>query len=1020
MPLRASPAVVRPLVLACLAAVAFALRSEPAPAGAQTTPPPVGVGYRLVDTWTDVPPRPGPGRFGDAADISSAPDGTVYVLDRAQNALHVLGPDGTARVWWPYPVGEDGDGGAWRWLRLDVGFDGRPHLLARGSFAVEPPGTPVVRYRVDILAADGSVAARRDLGTVTPERYVDLAVRSDGRVYLTRTSGNVARFGTHAIEVLAPDGTHGPLALEPSPLTIPLALDVAADGTLYVVDQFPHSSMPPGPGKVDGVAVFGPDGAYQRTIQFTGAMDVAVGPAGIFVSKDNEVYGLGERPGDHRMLYGGPTVQKNPYRLTALGVPSMFSLDVPPNGGPLRASMTHCSFQGVLAFDLSGGGRGPVEPTFSGALDLPSLRGPIYPLRMDAGARVALLQGRFEPATGPGLPVAPFFSQLYTADPQTVQHWAPDGSLLGQMGTCGVWNAPLGVSDLAVDGDDIYTIDAQSITRRPDDRVPLWRQYALAFLDDPLALPHLTAVAADGGRVAVLDAGSRSVLLLDAAGELVGAWSSADVSLGIPTDIGLAGSRLIVSYDGSSRFETFDLDLPGASLSDLLAGGAVTPAPIRAAAIGPTGEVVALGTDGWVYRYRADDLRVDGRVDPETAWPLPDSGASARDIAVDDAGRVHVAWVDASEPVSETLNLDQHIDIRRGGVWVYQPFPAVDSAAGVGLDDPECITRADKAIEPQAIRLGETLEVKLRVDGTCRGERRPLQLAIVINTSKQMNNDNGLDRAKAAVIALLGRLSGYQSDMGVTLVSFSDQARLDVPFTNSSPRGHYLSEVAAAVASLDVAEGTDLAGALELAGQELARVKGDDTAVRQAVLMVTDGGEMDAGDDPTAAAAALRAAGVTLYAEVHPYFTLRAADLAGLTALVGGEDQLFTTFTPEAIDRQLDVLTAYAPSTRLPFETVDIRDQLPQTMRYVEGSAVPPATYDAAARELRWEGVAADQASVALRYRVEPLTYGSWLPVGLRGGVDADGGHLADFPIPAARVRGVGEVLLPVARVGVR
>ena len=57
----------------------------------------VAVTYRLVDTWTDAPWALVAGRFGRVVDISSAPDGTIYVLDGAHAAVHVLAPDGTPR-----------------------------------------------------------------------------------------------------------------------------------------------------------------------------------------------------------------------------------------------------------------------------------------------------------------------------------------------------------------------------------------------------------------------------------------------------------------------------------------------------------------------------------------------------------------------------------------------------------------------------------------------------------------------------------------------------------------------------------------------------------------------------------------------------------------------------------------------------------------------------------------------------------------------------------------------------------
>lgn len=95
-----------------------------------------------------------------------------------------------------------------------------------------------------------------DLGTVSPERYVDVAARADGRLYLVRTDGNVASRGdiSYGIDVFSASGEKLE-TLTPPQFTIPLTLDLAPDGSLYVVDQFPRTGQTPTPGEVDGVAV---------------------------------------------------------------------------------------------------------------------------------------------------------------------------------------------------------------------------------------------------------------------------------------------------------------------------------------------------------------------------------------------------------------------------------------------------------------------------------------------------------------------------------------------------------------------------------------------------------------------------------------------------------------------------------------------------------------------------------------------------------------------------------------------
>lgn len=993
-----------------------------------------GLAYRLVDTWGQVPPRPGPGRFGDAADLGAAPDGTVYLLDRAQNALHVQAPDGHWRARWPHPEA-DGD---WRWLRVDVGPDGRIYLLARRVVGSPAPGRPAeISFAVDVLDAEGVRSARHELGSVAPERYIDLAVRADGRVYLSRTSGDVARQGTNAIDRLMPDGTLAE-AWRPPELTIALNLDVAADGTLYLVDQFPHSARPPGPGKVDGVAIFGPDGDYRETVQMSGAMDVAVGPAGVFVSKADAIYRLGER----QPLFTGPTIQKNPYRLTSLGIPTMFSLNVSPDpAGPLRAAMSHCSFQGLLEFEPTPDGRFGA-PAFSGALDLPSLRGPVYPARVDADRDLRLLQGRFEPATGEGLPVAPFFSALYTADPQTVQRWDPAGALPGQLGACGVWNAPLGVRDLAVEGETVYTIDSQALTRRPDERLAEWTRFGLSLAPTAFFSPLLAAVGADAGRVAILDVGRQGVILTDAAGGRGRLLELPGDPLGVAADLALAGDRLVVGWGGSQRVMDFDLDGLEDDATALVPRAAFTvpgPGPIRSLAAGPAGETVVLSAQGWVWVYPPGYGHADGGAEVDagasafTGWPLPDLTVSARDVAVDREGRIHVAWVDAAEAAGPALNLDQRTDIRRAGVWVYAPSHAVETTPAA-VRPGACTLVGRTELAPASVAPGDAVEVGLALDGGCSGEAASTQVVVVFNASESMNNDNALDRAKRHTIELLGRLDSVGAWDGplqtVQLVTFgpgsagaADRLRIDAanPFGAPGQSEGILQQgvtgpsgAAMAIADLVAAGPTELARALEQAGELLAGSAAP--GQRRVVLIVSDGAPLAAGDEPAGAAQTLREDGVELFAAIHPFVGLDEADLAPWIALVGGADRLFTIFTPEAIERQAERLIDEHPAAAAPLPALLVTERLAPGMRYIEGSAEPAADYNPTTHTLTWSFPSAADAA-RMRYRVQVEGLGSWRRVS-EGAIalrtDAPAEPLLRFPVPVLRVRGKGEAYMPV------
>jgi hypothetical protein len=224
-----------------------------APDDIAADPPPAGLIYRLADTWSGEPWRPEAGRFGQVADISSPPAdpaGPIYVLDSRQRVVHVLERDGRPRAVFavrPFDAVDE----PWMVQRLDVGFDGMLYVL---SASLRP--TPDLRYyrlRIDRLTPDGRRLAQIELRSIGPFAYRDLAIRSDGRIYLSRVftaAGGAGPGGTplptpdatgplRAVDVLDPAG-HLVASLSPPELVFPDSLDIAADGTLYVVNRIPR------------------------------------------------------------------------------------------------------------------------------------------------------------------------------------------------------------------------------------------------------------------------------------------------------------------------------------------------------------------------------------------------------------------------------------------------------------------------------------------------------------------------------------------------------------------------------------------------------------------------------------------------------------------------------------------------------------------------------------------------------------------------------------------------------------
>lgn len=990
-------------------------RLLPLPAAAQgqgTPPPPLALeapSYRQSAAWNEEPWRARAGHYGETADITSLPDGRLLILDRRLNALHVLDAAGEALDLWRQPDQAQDPASPWRWLRVDAGADGRLHVLSRAQLPATESEPAQVAWRVDHLDGSGRRVGDIELAPVAPQRYVDVAARADGRIYLVRTDGNVASRGdiAYGIEVY---GATGDLleTLVPPQFTIPLTLDLDAEGRLYVVDQFPHTGQTPAPGKVDGVAVFGPDHAYQRTLPFSGASDVAAGPGGaLYVSRNNEVYQLA--PGEPRLLFSGPTIQKNPYALTSLGRPEMFSVDVRPDGRPV-ASLGHCSFQGLVDLPAAGS---TAAPKVVGALDAPELRGPIHPWRIAAsGDRTAVLQARYEPAPPDmaGSLGAPYLLQRYTADVQSVLLYQGD-RLLGQTGACGVWNQPWGVRDIALDGEDLWTIDAEAIRLRQGMGPEPERVFALSLLDDPLATPQLGAVSAHGGRAALLDLASAKVILVDR--ELQPAGEPLPYSGPPPADLALHGDRLALAQGaGIAVHHLADRGAPPLRLA--------APGPLIALAFGPGGRLVALSGDGWLADFgplAGLDARAQGAVagaeplPPLAAWRLPDPRSQARDLAVDGRGRVLVTWVENQPFAGAEGGVDPagSILVKAAGVWVFQP----QGAAGETLvppvsAGPGCRLGGRKQLAPSRIRAGETLTVTLTIEGHCPAARSALDLAVVLDLSKSMANDYGLDRARAALLDLLPRTAG--ADLRLALVGAGTNGGL------IRPLGPLEAGIGQQLLDQSPAGERRLAPALALAAEALGPAM-EASPRRRAVLLLTDGAAAPA-DALGPAVAELRAAGIAVQLWLHPGRFISTTELAQLTSDLGGE-AVTAVEGPESAAALWDLLSASRPHAGALASVLTLEDWLSPGHTLVEGSVQPAANWDPSASRLSWElkDLKADRPTV-LRYQLQPQGLGSRVPVDARPAqaafTDGQGrsGSLT-LPRPWLWLEGRGLVWLP-------
>lgn len=937
---------------------ASSLSAGPAVPAASMAAPPVGAAELLADhsgrRWSLQP-----GVYGHAADVTAAPDGSLYVLDRRNRAVHRLTPFAAARSVQVIPP--ELLSGSWEPRRIDAGPQGlfllALSLEASRVIRLDAPGGPRLAFELPLRYNDLACLPAGDL-------LLSRAVQRDGPTPLPRdqrapVQGGVDRYQVDGLLV-------GELPREP--LAQPIGVDAAPDGRIFVINRVPvpdapQATEPPAtqepsrgalgrtgsvrsggmarlqaPEPINGIVRFDAAERYLATEPFVAAEDVAAGPGDAYVSRQTEVFRLGSG----EPIWGPASAQV----IVPGSGATILRIAQPWTGGRrLHASLNHCHAQGVLSFDLAAP---QSPPRLDGGLDHPWLSGPILPLRIAASAQgFQILQGRTWSVS------SPFGEQVGTDQqagrPQTVQRWTWDGGLRDQLGVCGgldlPWHADISDAswalDLAADGQRTYILSSGALEARDGPGFPRWTWRPPPPEDGAANPARLAAVAADAGRVALIDAGRRALLLLDDAGVELGQWPlSGDGPA--PVDVALRADRLALLWSAPPRVELRD------STGTVLADWPLPDRP-RALALDQDGLPWVLGTGGWVW-----SLDAAGAV--RAGFPAP-AGRNAVDLAVSPEGLAYVAYARLSPMEPEGA------EVLAAGIQVLRPVLA--GAPPPGPVGPACTVLVDKSAAPRTLLLGQEVAVRLDQRGHCAARAAPRRRLILVDHSRSMSWESTLERARRAVLAVLDRLG--PADGPIALMGFGDDPTLLAPF------GIDRAALTAALMQLEPSGDTRLGAGLEGAAAALAAA--EPSTLPTELLLFTDG---EYKDRLTVGLDALRALSVTLRVVLVARASLDEATEAGLRRVVGdlGTVERLPPLPSQApwLD---DILQLRSPA--LWGESLRVIDRLPANMAYVVGSAEPAARYDAGAGTLTWDlpPAAAGTAST-LGFRLRPLQAGIW------------------------------------------
>ena len=560
----------------------------------------------------------------------------------------------------------------------------------------------------------------------------------------------------------------------------------------------------------------------------------------------------------------------------------------------------------------------------------------------------------------------------------------------------GMIDGPLGVN-VGADG-RLYLLDLAPRIQRFDaeggsiDQIPLADAIDSAGAADGrlfvLAQSRLLAYANDGAQLwarpvapyaqaLAYEPASDSLALLDADGYVL-RYAAAD---------GLTGPRLRLDAPPGPEPDWIDLaaagdgalyalERRGPALVRLDIDGRQSRFPVgggaRRLGATPDGAALTLGRDGWVRRYAADGS--------------PEGGF--------DALRFDIA--SASDPVDLAAGPDGRVyvvDRKAGLISRYRLEPGAQSAEPPDAADG-CRNYPDKTASPPLIWLGETVDVRLTLRGGCGSlaSREPLDIVLIIDESGSMTGEK-IRIAREAARDFVAEVD--LSISRVAVIGFDTAAHRYIGLSQDE------SGIYRAIEQLRARGGTRIDMGLAEARDEMRR-RGRPGIARPIFVLLSDGFN-NAGPDPVRREADLaKREGIEIY-------TIGIQADAQLMAEVASSPEHY--FAPRSARFLYEVFDAIAQriTTSTLFRRLVLVDEIPANMRYVLGSAEPPADFDPASNRLTWTLENVPFRGFGLGYTLEPLEIGTWPTNIVAWGEGEDGyGRPArvDFPVPQVVVIG--------------
>jgi len=468
----------------------------------------------------------------------------------------------------------------------------------------------------------------------------------------------------------------------------------------------------------------------------------------------------------------------------------------------------------------------------------------------------------------------------------------------------------------------------------------------------------LSAVDGFGSDLAVLDTGDQRVHVTDFSGNPLAEWAIAPPDgFESVADLALAPGRVYLLNRSRRQVEV------RARADGTVLDGWTVPGVASRVDVDADGNVYLLTREGWVWKRAPDGSEI-------AVWQVADD-RSATDIAAGQIGRVYISFGDHDK------------------VDVFAPDPA-GTAPEVPEFEDHCTLQHDKTAVPDEIELGASVTIRLTAGGDCPLADARSDIMLLVDTSGSMSGGK-MGAARSAALEFIGQLDYSLNQVG--LISFSTDVDL-VQGLTSNPR-----QLIRAVPDLGDDEGTDMLTAFQLADREFASERARREA-RKVIILLTDGRPNSGRSELLAMSASYRASGRDVYAIGLGL----DADRGFLQALVTQANYYFEALSEHDLSRIYDTIAHRVAASVLLAHT-RVSDVLPENMRYVRGSAVPPASYSPLNRTVAWELTSVLPSGLALQYQVVPQEPGVH-PTNVRAEAEyVDGvGHVGKLTFPVPRV----------------